>query len=51
MAQKHERLGGTYGPVKINKVKNFDKIKFKIIVTQFILPNSSEIKSYYKNFL
>ena len=44
MAQKHERLRVTCGPVEINKVENFDKIKFKIIVNQFILPNSSEIK-------
>jgi len=40
----HERLRGTCGPAEINKAKNFEKIKFKIIITQFILPNSSEIK-------
>ena len=40
----HERPAGTCGPVEINKAKNFDKNKFKIIVTQFILPNLSEIK-------
>lgn len=40
----HESLRGTCGPVEINKAKNFEKIKFKIIVTQFILPNSFEIK-------
>jgi hypothetical protein len=40
----HERLKGTCGPVEIDKAKNFDKAKLKIIVNKFTLPNSSEIK-------
>jgi hypothetical protein len=46
----HEKLRGSCGPVEINKVKNFDKTKFKIEVTQFTLPDSSEIKAITEIF-
>lgn len=46
----YETVEGTCGPVEINKVKKFDKTKLKMTVTQFVLPDSSEIKAVTEIF-